>query len=120
MDSLYHHNGIIDHNGNRKHESRQGNEVDGEPYEVHHKESTNQSHRDGNSRDNCRTYILQEHVYHEEHKDECLYKCVYHSVDGGKQEIVVVHRHHDVAAVGQIVFDFVYQCQAVFDNLGSI
>ena len=81
MHRLDHHNGVVDHNRDRKHESREGDEVKREAYDVEHKERTDQGHRDGNGGDDGRTDVLQEDVDHNEHQNECLDEGVDNLVD---------------------------------------
>ena len=120
VDGLDDHNGVVDHNRNRKHECRQGDKVDREADEVEDEECTDKGHRNCDCRDEGRAHILQEHVYHEEHKDKCLDKGVDHSVDRGVEEVVVVHRYLKGAALGQIGLEFVDQCDTVVDNLCGV
>ncbi len=51
MHSLDHHDGVVDHDGDCKHQGRQGDEVDGEPDELHREECTHKGYRDGDGRD---------------------------------------------------------------------
>ncbi len=120
MHGLDHHNGVVDHNRDRKHESREGDEVDREADKVEHEECTDKGHRDGDGRDDGRADILQEDVHHKEHKDECLDKRLDHSVDRRIEEVVVVHRDFECTALGQIGFQTIYKRYTVVDNLGSV
>ena len=72
MDRLDHHNGVVDHNRNRQHESRQGDEVEREADELQHEECADQGHRDGDGGDEGRADIAEEDINHEEHEDERL------------------------------------------------
>ena len=49
MDRLDHHNRVIDHNRYGEHQSRQGDEIDGEADQAHAEECTDQGdgYRDG-------------------------------------------------------------------------
>ena len=59
---------------------RQGDKVDGEANYAQHGECTNQSHRNGDGRDEGGAEVLQEDVYHEEHEHE--------GFDQGAQHVV--------------------------------
>ena len=58
MDTFHDDNGVIDHNGNRQYESREGEEVEGEPNQIKHKESADQCHGDGHCGNDGRAHIL--------------------------------------------------------------
>ena len=81
MDGFHHHNGVIDHNRNGQYQCRQGDKVDGEANYAQHGECTNQSHRDGDGRDEGGAEVLQEDVYHKEHQYEGFNQGAQHVVN---------------------------------------
>ena len=103
---LDHDYGVVDHNRNRKHQSREGDKVDGEPDEVHEEECAHKSHRDGDGGNDGGADILKEHVNYEEHKYERLDESLDNLVDRGVKEVVVVHRHGYFEAGGKFLFIF--------------
>ena len=78
---FHHHDGVVDHDGDRKHKCRQRDEVHREADKVHEEECAYQGHRDGDGRNQRASDVAEEHVYHEEHKDERLDKRRYYLVD---------------------------------------
>ena len=117
---LDHHDGIVDHNRDRKHQSRQGDEVDGEAYDIEHKECTYQRHRDGDGRDDGGAEVLQEYVCHQEHEHKCLDERAYHVVDRRVEEFVVVHRYLVAKTLGQLGLHALYLGEHVVDDLGGV
>ena len=81
MHGLDHHNGIIHHNGDGQQQGRQHKQVDGEAHQVEEEEGTDERYRNGNQRDKRRAPVLQEHIHHDEHQDECEDKREYHLLD---------------------------------------
>src|SRR5665213_1357311 len=76
MNCLDYHNGVIHYNTYGKHQCEQRKQVNGKAKQVHKKEGAYNSHRNSNSRDQCRPEILQKDKHHDEHQykgfDECM------------------------------------------------
>ena len=70
------HNGIVDHNGDGKHEGGKRKQVEREAERIEEEECTDQRHGYRNQRNERRTGILQEDVHHDEHEDERLAECL--------------------------------------------
>ncbi len=120
VDSLHHHYRVVDHNRDRKHESRQSDEVDREADEVHEEERTHKSHRDRDGRDDRGADILQEHIHHEEHQDERLDEGLDHLMDRGIEEVVVVHRYRYLQTRGKLALHLLDLGQTVVDDLCGV
>ena len=95
MDSLDHHDGIIDHDGNRQEQGRERQQVDGEAEYPEEEECTDQGHRHGNHRNQSRTEVLQKDIYDKEHQYQRDYQRTYHLFDGSEEELgyVLLYRH---------------------------
>ena len=120
MYTFNHHNGIVHYDGNGKHHSREGEQVDWEANNVERKESTNQCYGDSNRWDNGASHILQEDIHHNKHEDKCLDKGLNNLVDRGKEEVVDVLCHGNLHTLGQCLLCFVEQLFAVLNNFSSI
>src|SRR5690554_950981 len=70
---FHHHNGIIHHNTNRQHESKQGQQIDGISKQTQEEESTDNRHRNSNSWDQSGSKILKEDKYHNKYQYKCFY-----------------------------------------------
>ena len=88
MDTLDDNYGVVDHYRNGKHHGRKGQQVDTKADQLQYEECRNQCYRNSNSGDQCGTEILQEDIYHNEHKDKGLDQCLDNLMDRGEQEVV--------------------------------
>ena len=91
---FYHHNGIIHHRTDSKHECKERQQVDGKTGYSHKCKRTDDGHKDGNGRNQSSLPVLQEEVNHQDHQDDSQYQGKNHLFDRSIEEIV--HRHHRV------------------------
>ena len=117
MHTFHHHNGIIDHNGDGKHESRKGEKVQREANEIEHQESANQCHWNGNGGDERRTEILEEDENNQEHEDEGFDKSLHNFVNGGKEEVVDILSNTNFQSCGHGGLAFFKSLFDVLNNL---
>ena len=88
---LYHHDGVIDHDGDGEQEGREYKQVDGEAKQPEEEERTYKSHRHGDHWDERRAEVLQEHIHHEEDEQKGDDKGEHHLFDRGEEELGDVH-----------------------------
>ena len=122
MDTLDDDDRIIDHNRNRQHHCRQGQQVQAETDQFQDEERTDQSNRDGNSRNQGRTHILQEDIYHDKYQDKCLDQGLDNFVDRSKQEVVGTLGDVDTQAFRQGLFcvgQYFFQVRNGLGRVGS-
>ena len=98
MHRLDHHYRVVNHNCDGKHKSGKGEEVKRESDGINQGESTNQRHRNSNSRDKGGAKVLKEDVYHDKHEDECLDKGLDKLVDRSLEEVVDIQRNLECKA----------------------
>ncbi len=120
MNSLHHHYRIVHHDRNSKHKGRESDEVERESYEVEHEERSDEGHGNGDGGNQCAAEVLKEDVHHDEHEHESFDKRMDHIVDGGVQEVVVVHRHFHLQTLGKVGLQLVDSRQTVVDNLCGV
>ncbi len=120
MHRLDHHNRVVHHNRNREHKRRECDKVHREADKLHHEECTHKSHRNGYRRNDSRSYVLKEDVYHHKHEQERLDERLDNLMYRGVEEVVVVHRDEDLQTCGQILLHFINECKTVVDNSGCI
>ena len=120
MDTLDDDDRIVDHNRNSQHHRAEGQQVHTEPDQVKHKEGTDQRHRDGNHRDQCRAEILQEDVHDDHHEQEGLQQRFDHLFDRCEEEIVRTHQHLFLDTGRKRIFDALEVFLDVLDNGRSI
>ena len=72
MHSLDDHDGVVDHDGDGKHECGKRKQVEREAERIEEEECTDERHGHRNQRDERRACVLKEDVHHDEHEDERL------------------------------------------------
>ena len=120
MHRLDHHYRVVNHNCDGKHKSGKGEEVKRESDGINQGESTNQRHRNSNSRDKGGAKVLKEDVYHDKHEDECLDKGLDKLVDRSLEEVVDIQRNLECKARREVAFTFVDYVEHLADKLTCI
>ncbi len=120
MDSLHNHDGIIDHNGDSQQEGGQRQQVDGESEYPKEEEGTNQSHRHGNHRDQRRTEVLQEDIYHNEHQHQGDDQGEHYLLDRCEQELGNIHQDNVLQPWRIVLLQLIQGLLYIRCNLGSV
>ena len=87
VDSLYHHDGVVDHDGDGQQQCRQCEQVDGESEHLEEEERTDERHRHGDERDERGAPVLQEEVDDDEHQQQGEHQSEDHLLDRGIEEL---------------------------------
>ena len=115
MYTFHHHNGIVDHNRNGKHHRRKCQQVHTKSNQFQYEESSNQGYRNGNGRNQCRTHILQEHIYYDEHQHKRLNQSLDNFVNRRIQEVIGILSHVNLQSGRQAFFSLTNNIQQVVD-----
>ena len=120
VDSLHNHNGVVHHNGNSQEHGGENEEVDGETEDPEEEERTYQCHRNGNHRDERRTEVLEEDIYHHEHEQQRDYQGEDNLLDRCEKElrnVVVDLIYHAWRERPRLILKF---CLHVLGNLSGV
>ena len=120
VDSLHDDDRVIDDDCDRKHHSRQRQQVNAEPDQVQHEERTDKRDRNGDRRNQRRTEILQENVNDQEHENERLDQRLDHLVDRSEQEVVRVEQNDIIHTRGQRRLDPLQVAFDIVDDLRRV
>ena len=120
MYTFHHHNGIVDHNCNGKHHGRKCQQVHTKSNQFQNEEGSNQSHRNGNSRNQCRTEILQEHIYYDKHQNKGLYQRLDNLMNRSEQEVVGILCNIDFQTSRQCFLSLFQSSLQIRDSLCCI
>jgi len=87
FDVFHHHDGIVHHQTNRQHQTKQRQQVDREPKRQHSHESTSQSDHNGRARNCCGFKALQEDVDHADNKKHCFKQRLNYFIDRNSNKL---------------------------------
>ncbi len=87
LDVFHHHNGIIDHDTDGKHEAEKAECIDGETKHIHYRKRTDDGDRYGNQRNDRGTPCLQKQDNHDHDENDGFKQCVNHGLNRGFHEL---------------------------------
>ena len=89
---LDHHNGIVDHRTDDKHQCKQCQHVQAEAYDVEERKRTDKADDDGNRRNESGTETLQKYVDDEHNENDGLDERFHYVLDGSVEEVLGTHQ----------------------------
>ena len=120
LHSLHHHDGIVHHRTDGKHQRKQRQDVETEPRSHQAGKRTDQRHDDGDGRYKRTLEVLQEEVHYQNHQDNGNDQRLHHIVYGSEEEVVGAHHRHKLRPFGQALPHLVYLCGNLLVDGGCV
>ena len=121
MYRLHHDNSIIDHDTDCQHQCEQCQHIDGEAQHLHKEESPDKRNRNGYRRNQRRTEILQEQIYHDKHQQKGFQQCPEHNRNRSIQKSRNIVRYIIIHSGGKTAFlDFLHLGFDILNHLTGI
>ena len=121
MYRLHHDNSIIDHDTDCQHQCEQCQHIDGETQHLHKEESPDKRNRNGYRRNQRRTEILQEQIYHDKHQQKGFQQRPKHNRNRSIQKSRNIVRYIIIHSGGKTAFlDFLHLGFDILNHLTGI
>ena len=105
FDSLDDHDGVVNHDADRQHQSEEGQVVEREAHGEHDREGADDPHRDGHERDDRRSPILQEDQHDQGDQDHRIHQGHEDFLDRFADEGRGIVADHVIDAAGKVFFE---------------
>ena len=120
MHGLHHHNGIIHHRTDGKHQRKQCQDVQTEARSHQTGKRTHQRHNDRDGGNQRTLQILQEEIDHEDDQNDGNNQRLHHIVYGSEKEVIGTHHRDELRSFRQILLHPLYLRSDFFVDSGSI
>ena len=120
LDVFHHHDGIIDDETDRKHDREQGEQIHGEPEDLHEKDRADERDRNRDDWDDDGAPRAKEKVNHDHHNEERLQQRMEDVLDGGIDISRAVVGDATLHPGGQFALDLFHLGLHAFDDINRV
>ena len=117
---LHHHDGIVHHRTDGKHQRKQRQDIEAEPRSHQTGKRADQRHDNGNGGYERTLEVLQEEIHHQDYQDNGNDQCLHHIVYGSEEEVVGTHHRHKFRPFGQAFLHLLYLCRNLLVDGGCV
>ena len=117
---LHHHDGIVHHRTDGKHQRKQRQDIETEPRSHQAGKRADQRHDNGNGGYKRTLEVLQEEIHHQNYQYNGNDQCLHHIVYGSEEEVVGAHHGYKLRPFGQALPHLVYLCGNLLVDGGCV